>query len=100
MKKGQVVKDQATGKKFAMGATGIKGLVERVTTYAQGQGGEVLLQPTKAPLGQAFTMKCTKCGAKFHIDASNKAERYDEFQESCISHARACGMGAAIIPIR
>ena len=100
MKKGQVVKDSATGKKFALGKTGIKGLVKRVTTYTQGQGGEVLLQPTKSPVGQAFTMKCTNCNERFHIDASKDPEKYNTFQAECIAHARNCGMGSAIIPIR
>jgi hypothetical protein len=100
MKKGQVVKDMNTGKKFALGKTGVKGLVERVTAYAQGQGGEVTLSPTKTPVGQAFTMGCTKCGARFHIDATKSAEKYDAFKEECIVHARGCGVGSAIIPIR
>ena len=100
MRKGQMVKDMVTGKKFALGKTGVKGLVERVTAYAQTQGGEVMLGPTKAPTGQSFTMGCTKCNERFHIAASKDPKKYEAFKGECITHARNCGVGSAIIPIR
>jgi hypothetical protein len=101
MRKGQVVKDAVTGKKFVLGKTGLKGLVKRVTEYAKTQDvDEVLVETTKTPVGQSFTMKCTKCGERFHISASKEAEKYNLFKEDCIAHARRCGVGAAIIPIR
>jgi len=101
MKKGQVVKDIVSGKKFALGKSGIKGLVERVSTYAEQQGqGEVLLKATASPLGRTFTVMCTKCNTRFTIAAGNKLEKYENFQQDCMTHARACGAGAGIVPVR
>ena len=101
MRNGQMVKDAVTGKKFALGKSGIGGLVNRVTEYAQAQNtGEVLLEPTKTPVGQSFTMGCTKCNERFHIAASKDPEKYEAFKGECIDHARNCGVGSAIIPIR
>jgi hypothetical protein len=97
MKKPQV-KDAATGKKFALGESGIKSMTERIREYAQAQNHtsgvrSVELLPKVLKVGTKF--KCSACNTTFTF---KKGGDVDAFYNSIRAHGQGHGQ-CEILPV-
>jgi hypothetical protein len=98
MNKKPQVKDQATGKVFALGANGMNGLASRIRDYAQEQNRtsgvrSVELLPKVLKPGTKF--KCSACTATFVF---KKGGDVDAFYNSIREHGQGHGQ-CEILPI-